>query len=344
MIQVTSTITQFRGSHYDFGLFQATQLKQSSYMEKRSTMNHHLFKKFNVDITYIKSLYQQFAPFILEEIQGLADGLALSQQEAFMHFAGFFANRPSGCSIILNEQYMARNYDQEPSTYDGRFCLFLPTDGGYASAGPSMMITGRTDGMNEHGLTIGYNFVNSRANEDGFVCNMLARIVLETCKTSEDAIDLLKKIPHKHAFNYCLLDVSGKTIVVEASPRHVTVRESLVCTNHFHELTAENRYTMADSLRREKKLLESAQEHIHWQDAYALLNNLEESIFATKYDAWDGTLHTAIYHPKELLALISYGANRKPLPIQFDKWLTGNDLPITKIKGELDAKFGFVVN
>ena len=185
MIQVTSTITQFRGSHYDFGLFQAAQLNQSSYMIKRSTMNQQLFKKFKVDLHYIKSLYLQFAPFLLEEIRGLADGLALTEEVAFMHFAGFFANRPSGCSILMNEHYMVRNYDQEPSTYDGRFCLFQPTDGGYASAGPSMMITGRTDGINEHGLTVGYNFVNSRAHEDGFVCNMLARIVLKHVKLAK---------------------------------------------------------------------------------------------------------------------------------------------------------------
>lgn len=342
MIQVTSSITQFRGSHYDFGLFQANQIKRSTYMIKRSTMNQQLFKRFKIDIHYISSLYHQFAPFILEEIKGLADGLELSQHEAFMHFAGFFANRPSGCSIMMNEDYMVRNYDQEPSTYDGRFCLFQPSDGGYASVGPTMMITGRTDGINEHGLSIGYNFVNSRANEDGFVCNMLARIVLETCKSIDEAIELLKEIPHKHSFNYCLLDITGKTIVVEATPRNVTVRESLVCTNHFHKLTSENRYTMADSLRREKVLFEFLQGEKNWQHAYALLNNIEEKIYATKYSAWDGTIHTAIYHPKELIAMISFGFNRKPLPIHFGKWLNGTDIPITKIKGELDAKVGFV--
>ena len=342
MKQVTSVITQFRGSHYDFGYYQGELLQESAYLKNRSFMNESLFKKFTINLEEITDLYHQFAPFLLDEINGLKDCLQLPIEVAYMHFAGFFANRPSGCSIFMQPDYMIRNYDQAPNTYDGRLCLFQPTDGGYATAGPSMMITGRTDRMNEHGLCIGYNFVNSRQHQDGFVCNMIARIVLETCKTIEEAIHLLTEIPHKHSFNYCLLDASGQSVVVEATPRAVTTRSALVCTNHFQQLTAENRYTMADSIRREKKLLQVAHTEPNWQNGYALLNNLDQAIFATKYDAWDGTIHTATYLPKERLATISFGANKKPVAMQFKKWLDGTDLLITKVKGELDAKHGFV--
>ena len=337
MQQVSSTVLQFRGSHYDFGHFQGEQIKLTNYLQNRAMRKMSISKRFTVDVHHITQLLQTFAPGILDEIYGLADSLEMELEEAFMQFGGYFANMISGCSILIENDYFLRNYDQEPSTYDGRYVLYAPTDNGYATIGPTMMITGRTDGMNEHGLVIGYNFVNSRKHEDGFVCNMIARIVLETCATTDEAVQLLERLPHKHSFNYCLLDASGVSRIVEASPRGVAVRTGQACTNHFHLLEAENRYTMADSLRREEIILTRAAENPSFQDGYSLLNNLEEDIFATKYSAWDGTIHTATYHPQTLTATITYGSNSKPMPISFRNWLAGTPLLISKIKGELSA-------
>lgn len=340
MKSVTSDILQFRGSHYDFGFWQGEQLKKTPFLQNRTAMHTRLAQKFTADVATIEQLLQQFAPNLHSEIHGLADSLQLDLQTAYLYFSGYYSVQKSGCSIMMSPDYMIRNYDNAPETYDGRYVLFAPTDGGYATVGPSMQVTGRMDGLNEHGLAMGYNFVNTRGRQDGFVCNMIGRILLERCANVEEAIDLLTEIPHKHSFNYCLLD-PHTSCIVEASPRNVTTRNALACTNHFHLLDAENRYRMDDSVAREKAIEQAQQTEVTFMQAFNVLNRIDGGVFATKYGAWDGTLHTAAYLPHRLTATIALGGNVKPVPIDFQKWLDGEQLMLTKLKGTLESKTGF---
>src|SRR5699024_11965580 len=101
-------------------------------------------------------------------------------------------------------------------------------------------VTGRIDGMNDKGLTMAYNFTHRKQYAVGFLCNMIGRLILETCAVIEEAIKLLQSIPHRHSFSYILLDPSGESFVVEASPRNVIERKSNVCTIHFHILDEES--------------------------------------------------------------------------------------------------------
>src|SRR5699024_11247351 len=64
----------------------------------------------------------------------------------------------------------------------------------------------RIDGMNEKGLVIGYNFTHTKKSGDGFMCSMIARLILETCADTREAAALLKEIPHRHSFSYVVQD------------------------------------------------------------------------------------------------------------------------------------------
>lgn len=341
MKKVTSSVLQFRGTHYDFGFWQGEQLKKTQLLQNRTAMHQRLAQKFPVDVPTVQYLLQQFAPNLHLEIQGLADSLQLDLQTAYLYFSGYYTFQKSGCSIMMSTDYLIRNYDNAPESYDGRYVLFAPTDGGFATIGPTMQVTGRMDGLNEHGLAMGYNFVNTRGSEDGFVCNMIGRIVLERCATVKEAVTLLKEIPHKSSFNYCLLDQTGETLIVEASPRTITTRSALACTNHFHTLSKENRYRMEDSLAREQAITYAQQQELNFMQAFDVMNRTDGSVFATKYGAWDGTLHTASYFPKTLKATIILGGDAKPMLFNFSKWLQGEDLLVTKLKGRLNATQGF---
>lgn len=343
MVDVFTEIMQFKGSHYDFGFMQGENLRDSLILTNR---NKYVFSKrkrnFIINKPAYKAVIDKFAPNIWDEINGLADALKMDIETAIEQFGGYYLEfDPSGCSVFSGKDYLVRNYDYHPSSYDGRFLLYKPTDDGYATMGPSMQITGRTDGINEKGLTIGYNFVNRRNSRDGFLCNMIGRIILETCASTEEAVDLLKEIPHRNTFNYILLDKTGIPKVVEAAPNEVIVRDDNASTNHFEKLTEKNRYHTKDSMRRINLISEKQNAIEIDYDAFKMMNNLEEDIFGTKYKASSGTLHTAIYYPKQMLAGLSLGANRPPFMFDFKKWLEGERLTVTRIKGELDTIYPF---
>lgn len=344
MQPVVSDVIQFRGSHYDFGVYQANLLKNSSTLRARKKQFNKMAKHhFIIDEERIRTIFQRFSPEIWEEIMGLANGLKMTPKEAIREFGGYYLEyRRSGCSNIMGDQFLIRNYDSDPAGYEGRYILFAPTDGGYANLGPSMQITGRTDGMNEKGLAIGYNFVNRLRSDDGFVCNMIARIVLETCATVEEAIDLLKEIPHRNSFNYTLIDATGKKVIVEASSKEVIAREGTICTNHFDVLTTENRYRMEDSFTRFDAMAKGEHTIEEPYDAFRLLNDVEKGVFSMKYGAWAGTLHTTAYLPGEMQAWIAMGNNRLPFIFDFSEWLAGTNSRVKEIKGKLEAKAGFI--
>lgn len=344
MKQVLSDIIQFRGTHYDFGVYQGELLKKSPLLANRKKQwKKRSSRHFLVDEAEIRAIFQTFSPAIWEELEGLADALEMNMSEALQEFGGYyFEYGKSGCSILMGDGFMIRNYDNDPVTYEGRYVLYEPKDSGYASIGPSMQITGRTDGLNEKGLAMGYNFVNRLRGDDGFVCNMIGRLVLENCATLEEGVELLKEIPHRFSFTYPLTDRSGKTVVVEASAQEVVAREGSVCTNHFEKLTKDNRYRMDDSLRRYENMTTAKPSIEHAYDAFRVLNETEQGVFSNNYGAWAGTIHTAAYLPKQMQAWMALGADRLPLILDFGKWLSGTDLHATQIKGELQSANGFI--
>jgi len=263
--------------------------------------------------------------------------------DAITEFGGYYLEYgKSGCSIFTGNEYMIRNYDNDPLSYEGRYILFQPTDQGYAAIGPSMQITGRTDGINEKGLSMGYNFTNRIKSDDGFVCNMIGRIILEKCANVEEAISLLKEIPHRHSFSYVLLDQSGESIVVEASPRGVAFHKSVICTNHFKKLTHENRYHMDDSFQRYQAIAQQESNISDPYQAFRMMNDTDQGVFSKKYGAWAGTLHTAAYFPKEMKAWLALGGDRLPFIFNFDQWLKGENVNVKRIKGELDTNLPFI--
>ncbi|SEN71483.1 Predicted choloylglycine hydrolase [Amphibacillus marinus] len=344
MVSVYSDVIQYKGSHYQFGYNQGLQLKGSKLLANREKQWKSRRKHaFATNVNDAIQLLDQFAPNMVDEIKGLAAALNWSIKEAVHYFSGYYLEvGKSGCSIMTGNQYFVRNYDSHPSGYEGRFVFYHPADGGYASLGPSMQITGRTDGINEKGLVIGYNFTNRIGSGDGFICNMIGRIILEQCATVEEAVKLLKAIPHRTSFSYVVMDQTNHSVVVEATPRSVIVRTANMCTNHFELLKEENRYQSDESVARLAMIKKQWQYNLSPSEAYQIMNKREQQVFSDKYNVWSGTLHTSLYQPDQLNAWVSFGADRLPVQLSLANFLRGDRIRIRRINGLLNTALPFL--
>lgn len=342
MKRIFADVIQFRGSHYDFGYVQGNLLKDSFLVKNREQQWKVRKPLFRIDIDETKQVYERLAPYIWEEFLGLQDALGWSMEKVLTEFGGYRVNiNPSGCSILVGKNYMIRNYDYHPKTYDGRFVAFQPTDGGNASLGLTQKITGRSDGMNEKGLVMGYTFMNRRRPGKGFVCHMIGRLILELCANVDEAVTLLKEIPHRGSFSYVLFDAKSEvSSIVETSPRRVEIRKGNTCTNHFKILTEENRKILDDSNKRLQAI--EGKENVIGYEAFRLLNDTSGGVFSKLYGSWAGTIHTSAYFPKQLEAWCALGGDQEPTIFNFSEWLNGTDFPLTRIEGEVDTDIPFV--
>ncbi|KGX93011.1 choloylglycine hydrolase [Pontibacillus halophilus JSM 076056 = DSM 19796] len=342
MKEVYSKIVQFRGSHYDFGYAQGVEMRDSLLVQNREKQWKLRKPRFSVEEREVQEAITRFAPGVWDELIGLRDALGWSMERVLMEFGGYRLDYvKSGCSILTGEDYLVRNYDYHPKTYEGRFVLYQPTDQGYAIMGPSQRVTGRMDGMNEKGLAIGYNFMHRKKPGIGFICCMIGRLVLESCANVDEAVSMLKEIPHRHSFSYIVFDSSGETYIIETSPRGVEVRQDGACTNHFERMQGENRNYLDDSYRRLGRMKEARPQLTNAADAFRLLNDEDQGVFSKQYRNWAGTIHTSLYFPKKLTAWFAIGENKEPYELDFESWLSGNTYPLSSFTGKVDTDLGF---
>ena len=92
------------------------------------------------------------------------------------------------------------------------------------------------DGINEYGLSIALTFLLSKKIKPGINGGFIVSKVLEECKTTDEAIELIKTIPISSSHNLVIADKNGKMAVIECTSEDINVRYSddyVIATNHF---------------------------------------------------------------------------------------------------------------
>lgn len=339
MREITIDVVQLRGDYFTIGYNQGKRLKETP-LYSWFLSNHLLHSDESLDLLLVKQLFQQYSNGLWEELEGLAEALTLPMSTVVANYSGFNAPFPAmGCSALIKDDFYARNYDFHPDIYDGRL-LFIQPENGYASLGFSEHILGRLDGMNEKGLCIGLHLVNQNHNQNGFLATTVIRLVLDTCATIQEALMLLRDIPHRCAINFSLLDATGQSAIVEASPAQIIVRdaEARACSNHFQspQFVQANRENVTGSVFRLTFLENLSEKSTTSDEAYHFFNDTNSPLFLKNYQQYFGTLHTILLMPKELRAIIGIGGNAQPVMISFEKWLQGEYFR-SRLSGTIDC-------
>jgi predicted choloylglycine hydrolase len=295
------------------------------------------------DIRKEERTFAKFSPALWAEIGGLAEGLSVSMERAVICFGNNGLRPPIGaCSAVISPGVYGRNYDFKPRYYGARFAV-VQANGSFASIGSSELLTGRLDGMNEHGLMIGLHLVKMSPRFPGLSCVLIVRIILDQCASTAEAVAMLRVLPHAMQYNYSLLDAKGVAAVVEAVPGSVAVRTGtwLACTNHFQSLLLRplNRRA-AHSQRRLPPLEKWALQGLSAEETFTALNRSTSPAFHHGYLKGAGTLHTLVGEPAKKRVLIGIGGDAAALDedmidVSLDEWLRGKDLPIAYLEGQL---------
>lgn len=230
--------THWTGTHYEAGLAYGKGLAQSA-----APLDHlRAGAQRSAFAAECLPLYQKYAPALLEEIQGIADGLGhpfsavgdfLLSMYCFMPavFCSAFAFSGDGAVMLgRNSDFMV---SVEPFCDSPQYRL----DGAYAFLGNTTLWTQMEDGVNEHGLAAGLTFLYPTRRKPGFNAGMLVRYLLENCRTVGEALEALHRLPIGSAQTITLADREGRVALAECNCEKVTALPpragAVYAANHF---------------------------------------------------------------------------------------------------------------
>jgi predicted choloylglycine hydrolase len=340
------SVVQCRGTSYEIGrqqarAFAATRRGKSFLSRKKVAIPQWL------NLATEEKFYTRFSPAIWQEIHGLADELNISIERACFVFGnGSIPPRLGGCSSLMTSNVFARNYDFRPANYGARLALIQPF-GSYASIGFSERLTGRLDGMNEHGLSVALHLVAARPLNFGMSCILIVRLALDQCSTTEEAVELFRRVPHAMRYNFSVLDAQGRAAVVEAAPNAFAVRrgEWLVCTNHFQSASMRSLNRPHRTLWSRLPALQGwAEDSFSANSLFEMFNKSTSPVFyGERTHGRSVTLHTIVTEPKRRMVRIGIGGDAMQFPAAFQQldflpWVRGADLNFEEMAGQLGGK------
>ncbi|MHA1819716.1 MAG: C45 family autoproteolytic acyltransferase/hydrolase [Promethearchaeota archaeon] len=154
----------------------------------------------------------------------------------------FFAMPPATAN---NEYYYARNYDFPKILQPFQMVREeIPDDGIRNLTLTQYPLVGAHIGMNDKGLVVGYNYGRAWKWDPldfrlkGIPGTYILQKVLETCETTEEAVEYVKNFPARsNGFHFGIMDASGNATLVETTATRWAIRKPengvLVHTNIY---------------------------------------------------------------------------------------------------------------
>jgi predicted choloylglycine hydrolase len=206
---------------------------------------------------------------------------------------------PVGCSQVVvpgENPSLIRNYDYDQTLFEG---VIASTDysGHRKVLGTSDLLWGLLDGMNEDGLAVSLTFGGRPDTGEGFGIPLVLRYVLETCRTVEEAITALRRIPVSQSYNVALVDTAGGHATVFVAPAEAAVVSHLEATTNHRLDQVEYPGTAArfNSVGRLARMQQLRADAASAEQIVAAM--LQPPLRNDGFDIGFGTLYTVRYRP-----------------------------------------------
>lgn len=322
------SINHLDGSYYSIGYSEGQQVAR----EKR-LLRHVLKLPIFTDATperynRVTQMLSEFDPGLLDEMKGFSDATGISYPDVVVKMStyGFKPVMPGACTQIAllpgkttnHHMLVGRSYDflDIRVLTDSRLVLLSPADS-LASIGTSQYYFGRYEGMNSAGLYVGMSAALGKGfQKEGFFFPIVVRILLDTCRSANEALQLIQKIPHSASYNYLIAD-AGSAYVVEVSPPKFAIRQAtkglLIATNHYvsSSMKEEQKTVLPNSMfryRTAEGLLGSSEKNDLTGLQKILSGHHNEGVCGHYYLYFLGTMWSAMYDLNTKEAHYSLGA------------------------------------
>ena len=325
--EIFSQISNLHGTPYEVGLQIGAHVLQSPLaLQAMQADPAHTNPQ---QASYFAQQFRQTFPDLYEEMQGTADVLKIQPEQ--LSYIAYSYLQTGYCSQFLirgtntrsGQPLLARSYELTDKLDDMNVCCVHSTKH-YSHAGSVMLWFGRYDGLNDQGLAISMSAGGMPIGEgmtppaqDGFHFWTVIRAVLDQCANVDEAIQLIKQIPHCGNPIYLLLDAAGAAARVEVYGKNIAVKPMddqswLAATNHYQDLQLEagiipvfkQSYTRLASI---EHLLQEPKQYSE-NELMAFLDKMfPDGLCANYYNGGFGTLRSMIFNPQEKHIRVRFG-------------------------------------
>lgn len=348
--QVNGYFSSLKGSHYEIGKQQGEFVKNHPYLIPQFMQQENLISDNHW--TESRNVQNQYCPGINEEIEGFCEVLKIPSRNMMYYYQTLLKAGCSHCAVLPKKTdsehtYVLRNYDLSPKIDDMRFCS-THVEGAYAHSGFSTQYFGRTEGVNEHGLSVTFSACGQPVGNieglrkpmvSGLQCFAVIRVLLERCKNVQEAKLLIEEMPIASNINIIVADPleAAHIEIFDGHKSIKTIEDNnhafIVSTNHAVSLSIKklNNRKLEQSTKRYHILHEhlNRNEHVSMESLKGLVE-CEYPIGLTvhNYEEWFGTLHSVLFDLHDRSMNICFGS---PL---FNEWYSlkvGESLPFSEV-------------
>jgi predicted choloylglycine hydrolase len=275
---------RFKGTHYEMGR------KLGNVFKTCNAQFPIKLDQFQIQFGRESGkLLKKFFPGAAEEIRGITDAIEYDNElfTSWMMCMGCCMYNLDEMDSVELRGCTAFSFVHNGHVYYGRdndLPSFLkkiskseyykPDNGNSFILNTSSFINGE-EGINEYGLTAAMTFVMPKLEEikPGLNSVFLVRYILEKCKTVDEAIEALKKLPIASSCNILLTDKSGKMTVAECNPLKMNFRYPEKNENGENFIVTVNHFTSEGMWKHDAGSRDVYSSAARYQTAYNALKN-----------------------------------------------------------------------